>query len=86
MAIEHVSVAVREDFVARQTRAKPIPALSELIWNALDGDASSVNIEFEHHDLAKGLSKIVIYDDGEGLLLQRWSRLWRARSRGLAKP
>jgi hypothetical protein len=66
MAVEHVSVAVREDFIARQTRAKPIPALSELIWNALDGDAGSISIEFEHNDLASGLSKIVIYDDGEG--------------------
>jgi hypothetical protein len=34
--VEHVSVAVQDDFVARQTRAKPIPALAELIWNGLD--------------------------------------------------
>jgi len=27
---EQVSVAVRDDFVARQTRAKPVPALAEL--------------------------------------------------------
>jgi hypothetical protein len=65
-AVEHVSVAVQDDFVERQTRAKPIPALAELIWNGLDGDASSIRIEFAHDDLAGGLSKIVIYDDGEG--------------------
>jgi hypothetical protein len=29
-SIEHVSVVVQDDFVARQTRAKPIPALAEL--------------------------------------------------------
>lgn len=65
-AVEHVSVAVQDDFVERQTRAKPIPALAELIWNGLDGDASAIRIEFAHDDLAGGLSKIVIYDDGEG--------------------
>lgn len=66
MAVEHVSVAVQGDFVARQTRAKPIPALAELIWNSLDGDASRVHVEFAHEDLAGGLSRIAIYDDGEG--------------------
>lgn len=66
MAVEHISVAVQGDFVARQTRAKPIPALAELIWNGLDGDASRIHVEFAHEDLAGGLSRIAIYDDGEG--------------------
>ncbi|MEX2375145.1 MAG: ATP-binding protein [Dehalococcoidia bacterium] len=63
---EHISVAVQEDFVARQTRAKPIPALAELIWNGLDGDANTINVEFAHGDLTGGMSRIVVYDDGEG--------------------
>lgn len=66
MAVEHVSVAVQGDFVARQTRAKPIPALAELIWNGLDGDASRIHVEFAYEDLAGGLSRIAVYDDGEG--------------------
>jgi hypothetical protein len=64
--IEHISVAVQDDFVARQTRAKPIPALAELIWNGLDSDASRIQVELAHDDLAGGLSKIVVYDDGTG--------------------
>jgi histidine kinase/DNA gyrase B/HSP90-like ATPase len=64
--VEHVSVAVQEDFVARQTRAKPIPALAELIWNGLDADATNINVEFAYHDLAGGMSKIVVHDDGDG--------------------
>ena len=63
---EHVSVAVQDDFVARQTRAKPIPALAELIWNSLDADATTINVEFAHDDLARGMSKIVVYDNGDG--------------------
>ena len=33
------------DFLARQTRAQPIAALAELIWNSLDSEASRVDIE-----------------------------------------
>jgi hypothetical protein len=64
--IEHISVAIQDDFIARQTQAQPIGALAELIWNSLDGEASTVEVEFERNDLAGGLSKIVVYDDGEG--------------------
>ena len=64
--IERVSVAVQGDFIERQTRARPVAALAELIWNSLDGEASQVRVEFERNDLAGGLSKIVVYDDGEG--------------------
>lgn len=64
--VEHVSVAVRDDFIARQTRASPVAALAELIWNSLDADASNVRIEFAYDDLAGGMSKIHVYDDGDG--------------------
>ena len=64
--IEHISVSVQQDFIERQTRAQPLTALSELIWNSLDADASKVNIEFERNDLAKRISKITICDDGVG--------------------
>jgi Histidine kinase-, DNA gyrase B-, and HSP90-like ATPase/Type I restriction enzyme R protein N terminus (HSDR_N) len=64
--IEHVSIAVRDDFIERQTRAKPIPALAELIWNSLDADATAIKVEFAHGDLAGGMSKISVYDNGEG--------------------
>ncbi len=64
--VEHVSIAVQDDFLARQTRAKPAPALAELIWNSLDADASNVVVELARNDLAGGLSEIVIYDDGTG--------------------
>lgn len=54
----------QDDFVARQTRAKPIPALAELIWNGLDADATAIRVELSHDDLAGGMSKIVVYDCG----------------------
>jgi len=67
MAEEHISVAVQDDFVERQiTRAKPIQALAELIWNGLDGDATSINVELKRNDLAGELSEIIVYDNGDG--------------------
>jgi len=45
--IEHVKVEIEEDFMARQTRAEPIQALAELIWNSVDADASRITVEFE---------------------------------------
>jgi hypothetical protein len=64
--VEHVSIAIQDDFLARQTRAQPIAALAELIWNSLDGEATRVAVEFEHSDLAGGLSKIAVHDNGLG--------------------
>ena len=64
--IEHFPVHIQDDFIEVQTRAQPVRALAELIWNSLDGDANTVRVEFEYNDIAGGLSKIVIYDDGVG--------------------
>jgi hypothetical protein len=64
--VEHVSIAIQDDFIVHLTRAQPVAALAELIWNCLDGEATEVNVELERRDLAGGLSKIVIYDNGEG--------------------
>lgn len=64
--VEHISVVVEDDFLARQSRAQPIAALAELIWNALDADATRVDIELVHGDLAGGLSRIIVADNGTG--------------------
>lgn len=63
---EEVKVEVRPDFLARQAKAQPIQALAELIWNSLDADATSVNIEFEP-DGTGGISRIVVADNGDGI-------------------
>lgn len=65
--VEHLRVEIEDDFIARQTRAEPVQALAELIWNCLDADATEVAVEFEFNDLGEGMSKIAIYDNGEGI-------------------
>lgn len=59
-------VEVQPDFLEKITRARPIPALSELLWNAFDADASRVEVSFEYNDL-ETLDAIVVTDDGLGI-------------------
>ncbi len=65
--MQEISVEVRPDFLERQAKAQPIQALAELIWNGLDADATSVNVEIEN-DALGGMSKIVVTDNGHGML------------------
>jgi hypothetical protein len=46
--------------------AKPITALAELIWNALDADANHVDIAFGRNDM-NGIEEIRVTDDGHGM-------------------
>jgi hypothetical protein len=60
------NVEVQSDFVERQTKAQPVAAVAELIWNAVDADATRVDVDFEGDKLG-GIAKIVVADDGHGI-------------------
>lgn len=64
--MQEIEVKVENDHIERLTTAKPILALSELIWNAYDADASTVRVEFEEGGLTK-LALIRVQDDGDGI-------------------
>lgn len=66
MAAEQYPVEVQSDFLEKITRARPIPALAELIWNAFDADATVVDVSFEYNDLGS-LDAIVVKDNGAGI-------------------
>jgi len=66
MAAQQYPVEVQSDFLQKITRAKPVPALAELIWNAFDADASAVHVSFEYNDL-DALDAIIIKDNGDGI-------------------
>lgn len=63
--ITTVPVAVQSDFMQRQARTTPLQALAECIWNGLDADASSVEVEL--HRNALGLQRIIVRDNGKGM-------------------
>jgi hypothetical protein len=64
--VKTITVEVREDHLEQLARSKPMAAMAELIWNALDAEASEVRIEFIENEL-EGLECIRIVDNGTGL-------------------
>jgi hypothetical protein len=64
--MQEIEVKVESDHIERLTAAKPLHALSELIWNAYDADATQVLVEFETGDLTR-LGMIRVEDNGTGI-------------------
>lgn len=47
-----IPVSVKSDHIAALTTTKrPLAALSELIWNALDSDSDKVSIRFDKNSM-----------------------------------
>ena len=60
-------IQVQDDHVERLSHTrKPILAVAELVWNALDADADRIDITLERDEL-EGLKAIVVADDGHGM-------------------
>lgn len=64
--MQQIEVKVENDHIQRITTAKPLAAISELIWNAYDADAREVRVELEEGQLTK-LGVIRVVDDGVGI-------------------
>jgi DNA topoisomerase VI subunit B len=60
------SVEIQPDFLEKQTKAHPIAAVAELIWNGLDADATEVSVDLEDDQLG-GLRRIIVTDNGHGI-------------------
>ena len=67
MTAKTFQIQVHDDHLERiaQTR-KPILALAELIWNAVDADATRINVTLIDDDL-NGLKAIEVADNGHGI-------------------
>ena len=67
MTAKAFEIQVQDDHLARiaQTR-KPISALAELIWNAVDADATCIDVTLINNDL-DGLEAIEVTDNGHGI-------------------
>jgi len=64
--MESIIVEVQEDHLKTLTSASPIKALEELVYNALDADATFVEIIVEHNTIY-GIGKIIVRDNGVGI-------------------
>jgi hypothetical protein len=73
--VQVFQVAAKSDHLKRQASTSPLAALAECIWNALDADATLVEVEF--HQGALGLERVVIRDDGSGMTREEAPTLFR---------
>ncbi|NJO35235.1 MAG: DNA mismatch repair protein [Rhodospirillales bacterium] len=65
MVDTHYKVEVQRDHLEKLASARPIQALAELVWNALDADATDVRIEIDSTDF--GMQSVAVRDNGHGI-------------------
>ena len=87
-------VQVEHDHLRKLANATPSQAVAELVWNALDADATRVDVDVKSGDL--GMRSITVTDNGHGFSRQEaeslfgkvggsWKRLdARSKSKGRA--
>ena len=63
---ELVPVGIKADAIERITQVSAEQAVEELIWNAIDAEASHIEVSFER-DKLDGIVRIVVSDDGHGI-------------------
>lgn len=66
---KELEIIVQQDHIESLTRSNGINAISELIWNSLDADATEIRINFDKNALGK-YEYISVEDNGEGLSYQ----------------
>jgi Histidine kinase-, DNA gyrase B-, and HSP90-like ATPase len=64
-AMDVFNIEVKRDFLERLTRAQPIAAIAEMIWNSLDADATRVVLKSVDGDV--GVDRLEITDNGSGI-------------------
>lgn len=60
------TVTAGSDHLTKVSRASPVAALSELIWNSLDADSKRVSVILSENHL-DSVEEILIVDDGRGM-------------------
>ena len=76
MANRSYPVEVQRDFLEKITRATPVQALAEFIWNSLDADATAIDVRFYYNDLG-AMSKIIVQDNGTGMEFEKAPELFK---------
>ncbi|GAA4240287.1 ATP-binding protein [Actinomadura meridiana] len=71
-----ILLEVGEAKILQFTRRPPITAIAELVWNALDANATHAVVELRRTSLG-AISQIVVSDNGEGITPQQAQRSFR---------
>jgi hypothetical protein len=63
--MKDIYIQAQADYLDKISKATPVNALAEMIWNALDADATNVRIKFLGTEIST--DKIEITDNGDGI-------------------
>ena len=62
-----IRVKAKQDYLERQVqRSNPIDAIAEMIWNAVDGDATKIEVRVTENAM-EGVESVLILDNGHGI-------------------
>ena len=75
--VAKLTVSAAPDHLQRLTGKSPVVGLSELIWNALDADATYVNVAIERTSLG-AVDHLIVADNGHGFGGDEVERLFKA--------
>jgi len=82
----HFKVEVDNDHLRKLTTGRPIAAVAELVWNAVDADATRVEVEVDGNDVR--MNAVTVRDNGHGIphgdagaLFARLGGSWKAHAR-----
>ncbi|MEU0571890.1 ATP-binding protein [Nonomuraea sp. NPDC005983] len=65
--VRTVHIEAKPDHLLRLARQKdPVSAVAEMIWNALDAEATHVSVDLEVNEL-NGVESVRVTDDGHGM-------------------
>lgn len=85
------TVKVQRDHIQKLAASSPELALAELIWNALDADATNIDVNFKENGLGV-IDSVIVRDNGEGFSLKNAASLfeslggsWKAAKKKSAK-
>lgn len=62
-----ITVKAGADHLKSLAIAKPVPALSEIIWNGFDAKSSQVSVYLNKHSIFESIDSILIKDEGTGI-------------------
>lgn len=68
-------VEVQTDFIQKLSRVTPVSGVTELIWNSLDADATSVEVVLD--DAVLGNERLIVRDNGTGFKYDDAPELFR---------
>jgi hypothetical protein len=68
--LQEIEVQAQADHLDFLTKARPLSALCELIWNAYDADATNVEVKIAENSI-EGIEEIQVIDNGEGIQLDQ---------------